>query len=154
MPPGSGTMILTFVLALPLLTFIAASDLRSGRIRNRHVILLAVVTVVGLGVVALGEGPAIFVRAALGGALAGLPLVVAGLAEPSRMGGGDIKLAVVLGALLGGVDPVLSLVAIGVGLTLTLLAFWHWHMVHGPFAPGLLGGALLAVGVGALTGAA
>lgn len=130
-------MVMLSLLAVPVLAAIAVEDIRDHRIRNRHLLVLslAVSVVVGVGVV--GDGVGVLGKAALGACLAAGPLVVAGLAQPNRMGGGDVKLAAVVGVLLGAIQPWFSVAAIGAALFLTLLAAQIRRLSNPPLAPGL-----------------
>lgn len=64
------------------------------------------------------------------------------------MGGGDIKLALVVGAPLGGVDPLLSVAAVGAALVVTLVVLSIRRGAHGPFAPGLVACTLVTLAAG------
>lgn len=129
--------------ATPLLALIALGDLRHHRIRNRDLAMLTAVTVAGIGAaVAVGFG--VLADAAVGAILAAMPLAAAWVVEPARMGGGDVKLAALLGALLGPLDLWLAVVAVGAALTVTLVAA---RRGPAPLAPALVGAALIAVSV-------
>lgn len=145
---SGSTVLITALAAAPLLVLIALEDVRHRRIRNRHLAVLSGLTAVGLGLVAATDGSGVLVRAALGAVLASLPLLVAALLQPSRMGGGDIKLAVVVGALLGGIHPLLSLAAVGSALAFTLVVLALRSGVRGPLAPGLAACTLVALAAG------
>lgn len=142
------TVLITALVAAPLLVLIALEDVRHRRIRNRHLAVLSAVIAGGLGLVATTDGSGVLARAALGAVLASLPLLLAALAQPSRMGGGDIKLAVVVGALLGGIHPLLGVAAIGSALVLTLVVVALRRGVRGPLAPGLVACSLVALVAG------
>lgn len=145
---SGSTVLITALAAAPLLVLIALEDVRHRRIRNRHLAELSAVTAVGLGLVAATDGSGVLVRAALGAVLAAFPLLLAALVQPSRMGGGDIKLAVVVGALLGGSNPLLGVAAVGAALLLTLVVLALHRGVHGPLAPGLVACSLVALAAG------
>jgi leader peptidase (prepilin peptidase)/N-methyltransferase len=87
---------------------LSAFDLRQRRLPN--LITLTGAVVILLGAVLCGRGlPAVLGAAALGG----LYLVVH-LADPAALGGGDVKLALALGALTGAFGaPVWVLAALG-----------------------------------------
>lgn len=131
--------------AVPLLAIVAVEDLRYRRIRNRHVLSLAVVTAVAVVVLAIDEGGHIVLRAVLGAAVAAVPLLVAAIAEPERMGGGDVKLAAVVGALLGTLNPWASLAAIACALVLALAATTLRAASRVPLAPVLVVTAVTAL---------
>ena len=73
------------------------------------------------------------------------PLLVTHLVRPAAMGFGDVKLAVVLGAALGLVDPVLGLAALTIGSACAALVGMTLRRRTVAFGPGLLGGAILSV---------
>lgn len=135
--------------ATPLLALIALGDLRHHRIRSRDLAVLTAVSVVGLGAAAVAAGAGVLADAAVGAVLAALPLAVAWIVQPARMGGGDVKLAALLGALLGPLAFWLAVAAVGVALTVTLVAA---RREPAPLAPALVGATLLAVGVYVATG--
>lgn len=138
-------MTIVMWMATPLLVSIAVEDLRHRRIRNRDVLVLATFTGVVVATLATGHGGVMVTRAIVGAGLAALPLTVAALAQPGRMGGGDVKLAAVTGALLGTVSPWLSLIAVASALLLTLGVLALRRAPSAPLAP-----ALAAVTVTAL----
>ena len=130
------------LVATPLLAFIALSDLRHHRIRNRDLARLTAVTVAGIVAAAGAAGVSVVTDAAVGAVLAAVPLAAAWIVQPARMGGGDVKLAALLGALLGPLDLRLAVAAVGAALTVTLVAA---RRGPAPLAPALIGAALLAV---------
>ena len=135
---------MTAALALvtaPLLAVIAFNDLRHHRIRNRDLTALAAVTTGVLGAAAVSSGAAVLTRAALGAGLAALPLVAAWIAQPANMGGGDVKLAALLGASLGRLDPRLGVAAVGGALVVAVVAA---RKGPAPLAPALVAAALVA----------
>ena len=79
-------------LATPMLAAIALEDVRHQRIRNRDVLVLATFTGVVVAALAMDHGGAMITEAIVGAGLAALPLGVAALAQPGRMGGGDVKM--------------------------------------------------------------
>lgn len=106
--------------AVPLLGLVAVEDLRHRRIRNRYVLLLSVVAAVSVAVAYVDGDQVVVLHAVLGAAMAAVPLLVAALAQPVGMGGGDVKLAATVGVLLGPVGPWLGLAATGGALVLAL----------------------------------
>ena len=101
----------------------ALVDLIDRRLPNR---LVGAAGIVGLATLAaellvtdLRVAPADLLLGALG--MAG-PLLVTHLVRPAAMGFGDVKLAVVAGAAVGLVDPVLGLGALAVGSAAASLA--------------------------------
>lgn len=88
-------MLLLAAAAVPWMTVLAWFDLRQHRLPNwltlpGAVVILVISTAMGHGVPAL-----------LGGLLLGLLYLVPHLLSPRSMGGGDVKLALGLGALAG-----------------------------------------------------
>jgi len=77
-------------------------------------------------------------------AMAG-PLSMTHLARPAAMGFGDVKLALVAGAALGLVDPILGLAGLAIGSAATALVGGTLRRRTVAFGPGLLGGAILSV---------
>lgn len=135
---------MTAALALataPLLAVIAFNDLRHHHIRNRDLTALTAITTGVLGAAAVSSGVAVLTRAALGAGLAALPLGAAWIAQPAKMGGGDVKLAALLGALLGLLDPRLGVAAVGGALVVALVAA---RRGPAPLAPALVTASLLA----------
>ncbi|MGH8985307.1 MAG: prepilin peptidase [Acidimicrobiia bacterium] len=128
--------------AVPFLAVVAVDDFRRRRIRNRNVIVLAVVTGFVVATLVIDRGGDVALQAVLGGCLAAAPLVVAALVQPARMGGGDVKLAVVVGGLLGPISPWLSLAAIAGALVLTLALMALRSLPHAPVAPALAASAV------------
>jgi prepilin signal peptidase PulO-like enzyme (type II secretory pathway) len=81
--------------------------------------------------------------------MAAVPLLVAALAHPGRMGGGDVKLAAAVGALLGPVSPWLSLAAIVGALVLALAVAAARRAARMPLGPPLATTAMVALVVAA-----
>ena len=81
---------------------LAVIDVRTHRLPNRIVLPAYPIAIVALGVLAVADGDAhAFLRAVLGGlVLFGAYAVLRGI-RGSGLGGGDVKLAGVLGLLLG-----------------------------------------------------
>ena len=131
--------------AVPLLGLVAVEDFRHRRIRNRHVLLLSVVAALSVAVAYVDGDRGVVLSAVLGAAVAAVPLLVAALARPAGMGGGDVKLAAAVGALLGPVSPWFSLAAIVGGLVLALVAAAVRLAARVPFAPPLVTSALVAL---------
>ena len=121
--------------AVPLLVLVAVEDLRYRRIRNRHVLLLTVVAALSVAVAYVDGDRDVALRAVLGVTVAAAPLLVAALARPASIGGGDVKLAAAVGALLGLTSPWLSLAAITGGLVLALAMAAVRHAARMPLAP-------------------
>ncbi len=131
-----------------VLVWVAAIDLETRLLPNRILLPATVFVLVASAVLA----PARFPEHALAAALAGGFLFLAAALRPSDLGMGDVKLALLLGALLGG--AVLTALLIGFSLVavvaLVLLAregrpALKRHLPLGPFlAAGALAALLLA----------
>lgn len=168
-PLVEGLMALLFVVAgvisgwswelgllLPLAFFtvvLSAVDLETRRLPNNLVAPFALATAVGVGGVVLGAGDtSALMRAAVGAAGLGLLYFVAFLVRPGGMGFGDVKLAPVIGGMLGTFGwPELvvgSLSAffwgsvVGIG---TMIATRRSKGVTIPFGPWMLVGAWTGV---------
>lgn len=127
---------------MPFLAVVAVDDFRRRRIRNRDIVVFTVVTGCVVATLAIDRGGHVLLQAALGACLAAAPLVVAALAQPARMGGGDVKLAAVVGGLLGPISPWLSLAAVAGALVLTLGLMVLRAVSHAPVAPAVAAGAV------------
>ena len=143
-------MTIVMWVATPLLVAIAVEDLRHRRIRNRDVLVLATFTGGVVAALAMGDGGVMIARAVVGAGLAALPLAVAALSQPGRMGGGDVKLAAVTGALLGTVSPWLSLIVVASALLLTLGVLALRRAPRAPLAPALAAATVTALLLSAL----
>ena len=134
---------------------IAVIDARHRVVPNRIVYpslaLFAVAIVVGDlaggGVDALGAG--------LGLALYGVPLLLVAVAVPQGMGMGDVKLAALIGLVLGsfglsyvGVAAGVGVIGGGIGALVALAILGAGRKDQIPFGPFLAGGAVVATLVG------
>ena len=131
--------------AVPLLVLVAVEDFRHRKIRNRHVLLLTVAAALSIAVAWVDGDQVVVLPAVLGAAMAAVPLLVAALAHPGRMGGGDVKLAAAVGALLGPVSPWLSLAAIVGALVVALAVAAVRSAARVPLGPPLAISALVAL---------
>ncbi len=139
---------LVFVAGFSVAAIAAVEDARTGRLRNRLTLALAVIAVVGLSAAALiGGDEARLPSMVIGAVMFCLPWFVVHLVSPRGVGFGDIKLTAGLGLYLGWIDPVLSPVATVVAAVL----FAAVALAHGaardetrPFGPALVAGAVLA----------
>jgi leader peptidase (prepilin peptidase) / N-methyltransferase len=136
---------------------LAAIDLAVQRLPDRLTLLLypGLIALFGLATVVHGH-PENFVRALLGGVALGGGYLVLAIASRGQLGGGDIKLAGGLGIALGwlGWPTLLTGAALGFVLmavvSLVLLIARRITLQHAiSFGPFMLGGALLAILVGA-----
>ncbi len=124
----------------------AVVDAETGRLPDRLVLLAALPTAVAIGVELLmhpGVG-------AIAGPVAGVvafagPLLVVHVVSPSAMGFGDVKLAAVLGAALGSIDPRAALPALCAASAVTVVAGVVRRRPAMPFGPGLVIGSLLSI---------
>ena len=132
--------------ALVALLPAALVDLIDRRLPNR---LVGAAGAVGLTTLAaevlvtdLRVAPADLLLGALG--MAG-PLLLAHVVRPAAMGFGDVKTAVVAGAAVGLVDPILGLGALALGSAAAALVGLALRRRTVAFGPGLLGGAIVSV---------
>lgn len=142
------TAIATLV-AAPILAAIAIDDLRHHRIRNHYVLALTAATATVVLVAALDGDGMVIGRAALGAALGSAPLAAAWITQPGRVGGGDVKLAAALGALVGSANPWLAVAVVAVGLTASLAIAMAVRSQRVPLAPTLTVAAVLLATVSA-----
>ena len=133
------------IAATPVLAAIAIEDLRHHRIRNRYILALAAVAVTPVLISALNGDRALVGRAALGAVLGSAPLAASWGTRPSDVGGGDVKLAATLGALVGIVSPWLSVAVIGFGLLISAAAAIALRRPRVPLAPAMTLAALVLV---------
>ncbi|MGW4947753.1 prepilin peptidase [Actinoplanes sp. NPDC004185] len=125
---GPAPLLVVLLPAALLGILLALIDLRCLRLPDPLVALLAVGTVVPLGVVALLTGElAVLVRATLAAVLSGGIYLIIALLPGAGLGLGDVKLATVLGFTLG----FLGWPALAVGLLTP-------HLINGPLALTLL----------------
>ncbi|MGA9277174.1 prepilin peptidase [Ilumatobacter sp.] len=121
-------------------------DLIAGRLPNRLVGSAALLGAVTLTVEFVLSGH----RSALSGAAVGAlamsgPLFIAHLVAPAAMGFGDVKAALVAGAALGLVDPILGLAALAIGSAGTAVVGVVTRRRTLVFGPGLICGAVIAL---------
>jgi leader peptidase (prepilin peptidase) / N-methyltransferase len=139
---------------------LAAIDIRVQRLPDRLTLPAYPVLIALLAVAALtGHDVGALVRALLGGLALGAGYLLLAVARPGQLGGGDIKLAGLVGLVLGwlGWPALLSGAILGFVLaavaSLTLLAARRVTMRSAiSFGPFLLGGALLTILVGGQAG--
>jgi leader peptidase (prepilin peptidase)/N-methyltransferase len=80
-----------------------------------------------------------------GALLMGMPVLVLHLCSPASMGFGDVKLALLLGATVGAFDWLLAVPALTLAAGSTASVGVAMRARHVPFAPGLVGGTLIAL---------
>ncbi len=142
-----------YLVFMAAMVAVAAIDLEHYIVPNRIVIATLVVCVPLLALAAVFEGAwSSFATAVVGAVAAGGALLVVNLLAPRGMGMGDVKLAVVLGLLLGWIDLGHVLLGLflgfllgGVGGVVLITLGLRTRRDHVPFAPFLAGGAVLAV---------
>lgn len=132
------------VMALAPLVVAGRVDARSRRLPNR--LLAAAVIPAGLAVVAAhGWTPAAALSVFLGVVVFAGPVLTLHLINPSGMGFGDVKLAVVLGLLMSGTDWRLGIAA----LLVASLGSALWCLVRSQssiaFGPPLIGALVLVL---------
>lgn len=138
------------VAAAPILAVIAIDDLRHHRIRNHYVLALAAITTAVVLVAAVDGDATVVGRAALGAVLGSAPLAAAWIAQPGRVGGGDVKLAATLGALVGTASPWLAVAMVPFGLTASLATAIAVRRQRVPLAPALTIAAVLVTTASAI----
>lgn len=123
----------------------ARIDLVERRLPNR---LVAWSALVGLAAVVasalIGASPNL-TGAVAGAAAMALPLLAIHLASPASMGFGDVKAAVVLGAALGLISPVLAVVGLVAASAGSALYGILTRQRTVPFGPGLVVGSTVAL---------
>ncbi len=138
------------VAAAPILAVIAIDDLRHHRIRNHYVLALAAITSAVVLAAAVDGDATVVGRAALGAVLGSAPLAAAWIAQPGRVGGGDVKLAATLGALVGTASPWLAVAMVALALTASLVTAIAVRRQRVPLAPALTIAAVLVTMVSAI----
>jgi leader peptidase (prepilin peptidase)/N-methyltransferase len=139
---------------LALLVAISVIDLRHRKIPNRLVYPALVVAAVFVAVAGVAGSTIDVVRAGLGFLAYGVGLLVVALISPRGMGMGDVKLAALIGLVLGGIGlryvgvaAGVGILAGGVGAIVALLAGAGRKSAL-PFGPFLAFGAAVAVFAG------
>jgi leader peptidase (prepilin peptidase)/N-methyltransferase len=150
---GPAPLLVVVLLATPLGILLATIDIRCLRLPDRLVALLAVVTVLPLSFgAAVTGGPDLLVRPTLAALAGGTWFLVFFLLPGSPVGGGDVKLAVVLCFVLGFlgwpavVTGLLTAHTIGGLIALSLLITRRAHRrTPLPMGPLLLAGSVLGL---------
>lgn len=138
-------------LACAALLVAAVVDAVEHRLPNVIVAVAALPVVIAIAVtLPFGSAPAI--GAAGGAAVVGAPLLVAHLVSPARMGFGDVKAGVVLGAALGLIEVQVAFGALVAALAGTVLWAAARRQRHVALGPGLVAGAIAAVLVSRILG--
>lgn len=121
-------------------------DVIERRLPNRLVGGAALLGIAAASVdVVVGDLTVVPVDVLLAVSLMAGPLLVVHLVRPAAMGFGDVKVAVVAGAALGLVSPVVALLALAIGSALASAVGLARRQRTIAFGPGLLAGAVLAV---------
>lgn len=144
----SETWWLEFSIAITLAVAVlaASADAATGRLPDRLVALAAVPTfVVVAAQLVRGAGADTASDVVVGIIAFAGPLLVAHLASPAAMGFGDVKLAAVLGASIGLVDPIAPLLALCLASAITVVVATVRSRTAVPFGPGLVVGSGLAL---------
>lgn len=136
-------------------TTLGAIDVRTLRLPDAVLLPTGVAVLLLLGLAALDDGGAAFVRALAVGAVGFLLFLALALVNPAGLGFGDVKLAAVLGLAVGHLGWGVALTAlllsfVSVAVTgLTLLALRRVTRSSAlPFGPFMLVGALLSIFLG------
>ena len=127
------------VIALAVVALATLTDVTTRRIPNRLVVLGAMAVVVA----SLATGT--FRSALIGAVVTAAPLLAIYLVSPRLLGGGDVKLAAVIGAGLGAVSPALGVIALTVAVIVLLAVSAVRRVSSLPMAPGFAVGALVAL---------
>lgn len=120
-------------------------DVLARRLPNRLVGAAAVVGGVAGAVASMIGQDVHLINGVLGAAAMSVPLLLVHLIAPASMGFGDVKAALVLGAALGLIDPILPILALAVG---SFGATFHGLATRNrtiAFGPALLGGTVLVM---------
>ena len=135
------------IAAAPLLAVMAVEDLRDHRIRNHYLLALAAVVAGSVVIAAAGGESAMAGRAALGAALGSAPLAAVWVTQPGRIGGGDVKLAAAIGALVAAVNPWMAVAVVGIALAGSLIAALVLRSQRVALAPGMSVATVLVAAV-------
>jgi leader peptidase (prepilin peptidase)/N-methyltransferase len=135
-----------YSMLIAMVPLVAASvvDIRTRRLPDHLLISSAAIAITGA---ALSDAMA---GAAIGAVVFCLPLLTAHLIDPNGLGFGDVKLAAVLGVILGAFDGRFVLPALALGSTGGLVWALARRVRSLAFGPALLGGAATMVIVGGL----
>ncbi len=138
-------------LCLAALVVPALVDVREHRLPNPMVAAGAAVGLFASVATALVGGDVDVVGAAIGALLFATPPLLLHLVAPRSMGFGDVKLAAVLGAALGLIDPLDALVALTLASLIGSAAGLVARRRTIAFGPALVAGAVVTVVAEALT---
>ena len=124
-------------------------DVIERRLPDRALAVAASCLVIGL-LVELIRSSAGWADVVIGAVVMALPLLVLHLVSPASMGFGDVKLAFVLGAVVGTIawELAISALALAAGLSVSIAVLARARTI--PFGPGLITGAALALAASSL----
>ena len=137
-----------------ILVALSAIDIRIKRLPNRLVYPSVLIAAPYIVVADLAGGHLDAIRAGIGFLAYGVGLLIVALIAPKGMGMGDVKLAGLIGLVLGSLGLGLVAVAAGVGILLggvgaiVALLSGAGRKAKVPYGPFMAGGALVAVFVG------
>jgi leader peptidase (prepilin peptidase)/N-methyltransferase len=137
-----------------ILIALSLIDMRVKRLPNRLVYPSVLIAAPYIVVADLAGGHLDAIRAGIGLLVYGVGLLIVALIAPSGMGMGDVKLAGLIGLVLGSIGLALVAVAAGVGILLggvgaiVALLAGAGRKSRVPYGPFMAGGALVAVFVG------
>jgi len=142
-------------LFLGIMLAIAVIDARHRVVPNRIVYPSLALFAVAIGVGDLAGGGVDALDAGIGLALYGVPLLLVAVAVPQGMGMGDVKLAALIGLVLGsfglsyvGVAAGVGVIGGGIGALVALALLGAGRKDQIPFGPFLAGGAMVATLLG------
>jgi leader peptidase (prepilin peptidase) / N-methyltransferase len=139
---------------LGLLVGISAIDLRYYKIPNRLIYPAVLISAAFVVVGDLAGAPLSATGGGVGTLVYGVGLLIVALISPMGMGMGDVKLAGLIGLVLGAVELALVAVAAGAGILLggvgaiVALLLGAGRKTRIPYGPFMAGGAVLAVFAG------
>src|SRR5262245_20025392 len=137
-----------------VLVALSVIDIRVKRLPNRIVYPSALIAAAYIVIADLAGGHLDAIRGGIGFLAYGVGLLVVALIAPAGMGMGDVKLAGLIGLVLGSIGLGLVAVAAGVGILLggvgaiVALLAGAGRKSKVPYGPFMAGGALVAVFVG------
>lgn len=76
-----------------------------------------------------------------------MPLAAVWVTQPGRIGGGDVKLAAAIGALVGAVNPWMAVAVVGIALAGSLIAALVLRSQRVALAPGMSVATVLVAAV-------
>jgi leader peptidase (prepilin peptidase)/N-methyltransferase len=137
-----------------VLVALSVIDIRVRRLPNRLIYPSVLIAAVYIVVADVAGGHLDAIRAGIGFLAYGVGLLIVALIAPKGMGMGDVKLAGLIGLVLGSIGLGLVAVAAGVGILLggvgaiVALLAGAGRKSKVPYGPFMAGGALIAVFVG------